>query len=90
MANDINRTPWLESLIERSADGLVHQAPRQGDAVKPGRQPKAYDKDEHAEIEICLTCPRKRCLLDDPKNEFCARLRREIKKRKGESKNVET
>lgn len=79
---NVNRVPWLESLIERQADGLLHPAPTQGEAGRKDRRATEYDRRKNIEIEICLECTRKRCMLDDPKNEYCTRLRAEIKKRR--------
>ena len=70
--------PEIERLIAKSPDGLLHTAPEQGE--KPKRSgPKPY-QNKQDEIEICLSCPLKRCRLDSEQQ--CTRLRMELKKRK--------
>lgn len=78
MAWNENRVPWIEAWIERQPDGVLHQAPKQGDrpARPHGKRPE-YDQDE---IQICLNCPRERCVLD--KDIQCRRLTVLLRKRK--------
>jgi len=78
------RALWVESLIQRQPDGLLHPEPDAGEEPKKkktGPKPR-IDTDE---IEACLSCPYLRCKLDDDKP--CRRLHRAAQKAKEEKKN---
>ena len=73
------RQPAIERLIERSADGLLHTIKCEDEMPKRKKR-KECSEQSMEEIDICLNCTKEKCELDN--NEFCARYRAEIKKRR--------
>lgn len=80
---DDYRVPWVEAWIEHQPDGILHQAPKQGEKQPNRRGNRSeYDQDE---IKICLSCPLKECALE--RNLRCRRLSGELKKRREKRKH---
>ena len=80
---NLYRQAAIESMIQRSADGLLHIAPKQGETKTRRFGPEPYQNTD--EIKICLSCPLKECILE--KNEYCSRLRAELRRKRKEKKN---
>ena len=78
------REPWIESLIERQPDGLLHTEKEQG--KQRGRP--SHQNPNRIEIEICLSCTLEQCELDT--KEYCKHMRREKKKRKRGEEDSQT
>ena len=76
MAHNEYRVPWVEAWIEQQPDGIIHQAPKQGDRP-PTKSRSEYDPEE---AKICLQCPRETCVLD--RDIQCRRFAVLIKKRR--------
>lgn len=75
----------VEAAISQSPDGLLHGRTAAAEPCKetPRSGPESSYGVEYA--AICLSCPLKRCQLEDHK--ICRRFHREVRQMKGERQN---
>lgn len=72
-----------ERLISKS--GPLHAAVPEG--VKPEKRSGPVPYENYDDAQICLTCPLRRCVLDDGL-EYCIRYEREKGKERQENETV--